>query len=92
MLGKAKALALQDKQDEALALLEQLKPGKDDANMLVSKAIADIAEQMGYLDKAIAASDALAANNAAFNESSYWRQKAASLRQAQAAKAAAGNS
>ena len=89
VLGKAQALVMQDKGADALAVLEKIAPTvKDGAKALVDKAIADVAEKMGNFDRAIAASEALAANNAIISEAEYWRQKAAALRQQQAAKPA----
>lgn len=89
VLGKAQALVMQDKNAEALAVLEKVAPSfKDGPRALVDRAIADVAEKMGDFDRAIAASESLAANNAVITEADYWRQKAAFLRQQKAAKPA----
>ncbi len=89
ILGKAQALSLDGKDAEAMAALEKASaPAKDGNKALLDKAIEDLAEKMGNIDKAIATCEALAANNSVISESDYWRQKAVSLRQQQAVKPA----
>lgn len=89
VLGKAQALVMQDKSAEALAVLENAAPAiSEAARSLVDRAIADLAEKTGNLERAIAAGESLAANSAIGSESEYWLQKIASLRQQKAAQTA----
>ncbi|GHV53195.1 hypothetical protein FACS1894206_03400 [Deltaproteobacteria bacterium] len=82
MIGKAENLAMLDKAEEALGVLESmtLAQGSASANM-VNSMIADLAEKNGQIDKAIAACNKLATETAPTNqeEADFWRQKAISL-------------
>lgn len=83
MVGKAEALALQDKTAEALAMAEGIAIPTDSPSMpLVHGLIIDLAEKSGDFPKAITACEKLVASIAMLNpeEADFWRQKAASLR------------
>ena len=85
MIGKADALALQDKGTEALAVLEKLQPvAGQGTKMLVESLIVDLAEKTGDYAKALAACDNLTSTSTNPMEADFWRQKAASLRLRQA--------
>ena len=83
VIGKAEVLALQGKHAEAIAVLEGASfPADSEATNLVNALIADMAEQSGNIDKAIAMCEKLVIGMAERSpeEASFWRQKAASLR------------
>ncbi|CAK7064606.1 MAG: hypothetical protein DELT_01589 [Desulfovibrio sp.] len=83
MVGKAEALARQDKTKEALAIAESISLPSDSASVpLVQGLIVDLAEKMGDFAKAVAACEKLVTSVAMLNpeEANFWRQKAASLR------------
>ena len=83
MIGKAEALALQGKTAESIAILESMSlPADSEAINLVNSLIADLAEQSGNIDKAIAMCEKLVVGMAERSpqEADFWRQKAASLR------------
>lgn len=83
MIGKAESLSLQGKAADALALLESVTlPADSEAVNLVNTLIVSTAEQAGNIEKALAVCEKLIVGMAAksFEESEYWRQKAAALR------------
>lgn len=83
VIGKAESLALQDKPAEALAVLEAMTiPAGSEDFSLVNSLIANLAEQTGNIDKALAACEKLISGMAVRSpeEAEFWRQKAASLR------------
>lgn len=82
VIGKAESLSNQGKAAEALAALETMSLSPDNtAVMLVDSMIVDFAEKSGNLEKAVAASEKIAAATMTNpEEADFWRQKAAYLR------------
>lgn len=83
LIGKAESLARAGKDAEALAVLEGAAlPETSSANAMANSLIADLAEKIGDMDKAIAVCEKLVAASSINNpeETDFWRQKAASLR------------
>jgi tetratricopeptide (TPR) repeat protein len=85
LIGKAEALAGQEKYAEALAALEGAAlPADSEAASLITSLVADIAEKTGDISTALAACEKLVTGMAGRSpeEAEFWRQKAASLRAA----------
>lgn len=88
IIGQAECLAAQGKTPEAIVTLERASIAADStAVYLVNSILANLAEKNGDIEKAIAACDKIAAAIAAANpdEATFWRQKAASLRNTKSA-------
>ena len=87
IVGKAENLILQNRDADALAvLLGAVVQNNMAASNLINSLVVDLAEKLGDYPKAIAASEKLVTGSAAggVEEANFWRQKAASLRLAQA--------
>lgn len=82
VIGKAESMAAQNKDSEALAVLETMAlPADSAASLLVSSLIVNFAEKSGNLEKAVAACEKVASSAMVTpDEAEFWRQKAAYLR------------
>ena len=80
VMSMAQTLAEQDKNAEALALLESVSGNLGPHDIVnVNGRIAILAENLGKFDRAIAACEAITANPS-LGDVAFWTQKAASLR------------